>query len=146
MKNLRRPKRPRSHNRLAAVMSHTKRFSTRGRSRLAADAGISRSALDRLMAGRTRPSYGLVARVAKVLEEDLGKSLDPRELVSFDGEYRTTFVCRLCGCKGCLPDQAHSESPRVRAKWRDVPPGMWTGDNQEARAPKWQAIEEINEN
>jgi hypothetical protein len=98
------------------------------------------------MAGRTRPSYGLVTKVAKVLESSLGKPLDPRELVSFEGEYPTTFVCRLCGCRGCLPAQAHSDTPRVKAKWRNVPPGMWTGDNRESSGAKWQAIEEINEN
>jgi len=146
MKNLIRPKRPRSHNRVAAVMSHSQKYWFKGRSLLAQDAGVSRSALSRLMSGRTHATYAVVAKVAKALEVSLGRTLDPRELVSLDGTYPTPFVCTLVGCKGCLPKDYHSEIPKIRNRWRNVPAGMWTGDNQEAKAVKWQEIKEIDGN
>lgn len=142
MKHIERPKRLRSHNRVAAIMAHTTRYAFKGRSRLAADAGISRSALSRLMSGRTRPTYIVASRIANVLEKELGRRFDCRELVSENGQYPTTFVCELLGCPGCLPHQVDSPDPRVRAAFAGVRPGTWSGDNLEAASDEWQAIPE----
>ena len=143
MNNLTRPKRPRSHNRVAAVMAHTTKYAFKGRARLAADAGVSRSALTRLMSGARWPGHVIVGRIAGVLERELGKRIDCRELVSETGEYPTRFVCELVGCRGCKPPQFYSPNPAVEASYADVKPGFWTGDNQEREAAKWQPIEEV---
>lgn len=44
----------RVHNRIAAVMAHTSRYAFKSESRLAADAGVSKSALNRLINGLQR--------------------------------------------------------------------------------------------
>lgn len=138
-----RPVRPRSHNRLAAVMVHTRRYAFLGRSRLAADAGISRSALGRLMAGRTRATYSTITKLARILEKEIGRKLDPRELVSEDGQYPTPYICDLVGCAGCLPEQTESKELAVRKYFRALQRGSWTGDNQEGKDGKWQPIPEV---
>lgn len=143
MKHLHGPQRRRSHNRIAAVMAHTTKYAFKGRSRLAADAGISRSALSRLMSGRTRPTYVVLSRIARALEKELGQRFDCRELVSENGQYPTTFVCELLGCPGCLPHHADSPDPRVRAVYANVQPGTWSGDNQEAAVDDWQPVGEV---
>ncbi|MHB8636073.1 MAG: helix-turn-helix domain-containing protein [Fimbriimonadaceae bacterium] len=145
MKNLIGPNRPRSHNRVAAIASHTTRYAFKRRSRLAADAGISRSALSRLMAGRTRPTHALLSRVAQALERELGRQFDCRELVSETGHYPTKYVCELVGCPGCIPVLVDHHDPLVRARYAGVQPGLWTGDNLEAFSEDWQAIPEEGE-
>lgn len=92
---------PRFQNRLVAVMDHIPIYSFQGRARLAADAGVSRAAISRLVAGKTSPSFAVTVAITAALERRLGRRLDPRELVSFDGRYPTASVCDLCGCRGC---------------------------------------------
>ncbi len=143
MKHLTGPERPRSHNRVAAIMAHTTRYAFKGRSRLAADAGISRSALSRLMSGRTKPTYMLLSRITRALESELSRHFDCRELVSENGQYPTTFVCQLLGCPGCLPHQVDSPDQSIRTAYAEVKPGLWSGDNLEGDADKWQPIPEV---
>lgn len=130
-----RSERRRSHNRIAAIMIHTDRYSFKGRSRLARDAGVSKSAISRLLNGTTRPTYRVVDRVIRALEREMGRSLDFREVISQDGNYATAWVCRLMGCAGCLPEHAKQDSR--------IEPGMWSGDNQEGEGEPWLPIEEI---
>lgn len=92
---------PVAFNRILEVMAHTTRYAFKGASRLARDAGICRSALNRLINGTTSPSYFVVSAVASVLEERLGHSIDPRDLVSSNGYYLTPSLQELCGCRGC---------------------------------------------
>lgn len=94
--------------------------------RLADDAGISRAALNRLVHGVSSPSFAHVVALTQALEKALGRSLDPREVVSLDGVYPTVLVCELCGCRGCLPAQAYDEEDRIRPEFRDVKPGQWS--------------------
>ena len=74
--------------------------------RLARDAGVSHSALSRVLSGRAAPSFTLACKVALALEKRLngalnGGRLDPRELFSLDGTYPTASACKLVGCPGC---------------------------------------------
>ena len=114
------------HNRIRAVLKHTTRYAFQSQSRLARDIGVSRSTISRLLRGKVRPSFALVFAVTRALEEDLGRRLDPRELISPDGTYPTPFVCSLVGCRGCLPEEAYDEHGNVRSHWENVLPGRWS--------------------
>ena len=116
------------HNRILAIMVHTNRYAFKGETRLAADAGVSKSAVCRLLNGRSSPSYALVLALTHALEKHLGRPLDPRDLISTDGRYPTASACELAGCKGCLPAEAYDENDRVKPQYRHLRPGEWTVD------------------
>jgi transcriptional regulator with XRE-family HTH domain len=82
-------------------MAHTTRYAFKGEARLAVDAGVSKSAVSRLVNGLSSPSFAVMSAIAGALEKHLGRVLDPRELVSFHGRYPTPSACDLCGCRGC---------------------------------------------
>jgi transcriptional regulator with XRE-family HTH domain len=107
-------------------MAHTTRYAFKGGSRLAADAGLSRSALNRLINGLTSPTFNSIYGITQALEKQLHRHLDPRELVSIDGTYPTPSVCELVGCKGCLPDEAYDENEKIKPEYSDVRPGRWS--------------------
>ena len=113
------------HNRIAQVLMHTTRYAFKSQARLAADAHVSEAAVSRLVNGHTNPSYQVVYAVTRALEKALGRPLDPRELVSFDGSYPTPSVCELAGCPGCLPDAAYDGEERLRPEYAGVRPGEW---------------------
>lgn len=116
------------HNRILALMAHTKRYAFKGETRLARDAGVSKSAVCRLLNGRSSPSYALVLAVTSALEKHLGHSIDPRDVISADGRYPTASACELAGCKGCLPAEAYDENDKVKPQYRHLRPGQWTVD------------------
>jgi transcriptional regulator with XRE-family HTH domain len=121
------PGRPaRVHNRVVSLMVHTDRYAFKGMSRLALDAGISKSALSRFIRGERRPSYLLVTRVVGALERELGRTIDPREVVTEEARYPTEFPCAVAGCSGCLPDWAYTEGDELKPEYRAVRPGSWT--------------------
>lgn len=113
------------HNRILALMAHTTRYAFQGETRLANDAGVSKSAVSRLLTGQSSPSFALVVALTKVLEKRLGRSLDPRDLISLDGSYPTATACELAGCRGCLPAEAYDEHNRLKPEYKDVKPGQW---------------------
>jgi DNA-binding phage protein len=102
----------RSHNRIAAIMMHTDRYSFRGASRLAADTGLSKSTISHLVRGKSSPLTITVERVVKALEDQMGRpsgqQLNHQEVVSATGSYPTPSVCALVGCRGCLTRSGHS--------------------------------------
>lgn len=114
------------HNRIAALMAHTTRYAFKGDSRLALDAGVSKSAVSRLLNGQSSPSFALVSTLTKALSKRLGRILDPHEMISLDGTYPTPLVCHLCGCKGCLPSEAYDEENRIKPEWKGIQPGQWS--------------------
>ena len=89
------------HNRVLILMAHTTRYAFRGQSRLARDAGISKSAISRLVTGQSSPLFITVTRMATALEKVIGKRIDPRELITEDNAYPTRTICQFVGCKGC---------------------------------------------
>jgi hypothetical protein len=113
------------HNRIFAVMMHTTRYAFKSKARLAADCDVAPSTICRLILGQSSPSFALVSVVTKALEQQLQTAIDPRELVSVDGIYPTPSVCHLCGCKGCLPDEAYDTSNRLKPEYKDMQPGQW---------------------
>ncbi len=131
------------HNRILALMAHTTRYAFKGGTRLAADAGVSKSAVCRLLNGQSSPSFALVLAVTKALEKHLRRPLDPRDLISLDGHYPTATACQLAGCKGCLPPEAYDENNVLKAEFKDVKPGEWTLTPRlfMARTPRHQAEE-----
>jgi len=117
------------HNRLRAVMSHTTRYAFKGETRLAEDAGVSKSALNRLINGQSSPSFALVCALAEALSKRLHRRIEPSELVSCDGSYPTKYVCQLCGCKGCLPGEAYDEEENLRPEYSHIKPGQWSTED-----------------
>ena len=107
-------------------MEHTSRYAFKGRARLAADVGVSRSTITRLIDGRSAPSFTLVSKIAHALERQLKRHIDPHELFSTDGEYPTPSVCDLCGCPGCMPDAAYDDEDNLKAEFRTIHPGDWS--------------------
>jgi DNA-binding phage protein len=113
-------------NRLRAVMSHTIRYAFKGETRLAQDAGVSRSALNRLINGQSSPSFVLVCALAEALSKRLKRRIEPCELVSCDSTYPTRYVCVLSGCTGCLPGEAYDEEGNLRSEYSHIKPGQWS--------------------
>lgn len=102
-----------THNRVAQLMAHTTRYAFKSETRLARDAGVSKSAVSRLVQGHTSPSFALVTAITRALEKALGVPLDPREVVSTDGTYPTSSVCDLVGCRRCGLYEVHAKSEPV---------------------------------
>ena len=118
---------PYCHNRIGAVMAHSpRRYAFCGQARLARDAGVNRSTISRLCAGKSRPTFSLIFAIASLLEQDLGCPIDPRELISLSGVYPTPSVCVLCRCRGCLPSEAYDAEERRLPEYLDLAPGRWT--------------------
>ena len=113
------------HNRIMALMAHTTRYAFQGETRLANDAGVSKSAVSRLLTGQSSPSFALVVALTKALEKRLGRPLDPRDLISLDGNYPTASACELAGCRGCLPAEAYDKHNRIKPEYKDMKPGQW---------------------
>ena len=123
----------RIQNRLPMLLPHIPWYSIEGPARLAADVGVSRSTISRLMSGKCSPSYRLVAAVSEALsrrldaslDEALPSPLDPREIFTTDGTYPTPSACDLCHCSGCLPDYAFRSSGERYPEYRHMQPGDW---------------------
>lgn len=107
-------KQPRICNRIEKIMSHSYRYAFMGRSRLATDIGVSRSTITRLLNGQTSPTFMVLWSITRALEQALGRSFDPRDMVSLNGKYPTSSVCELVGCSGCTPEDAYSDDLRLR--------------------------------
>ena len=113
-------------NRVPVLLVHIPKFSIRGQARLAAEVGVSRSTVSRLVNGKINPSYRLARGVTDALERFLGRPLDMREVFSTDGTYLTLSGCALCRCGGCLPEAAWGEDGTLKPEWRDARPGDWS--------------------
>jgi len=107
-------------------MEHTTRYAFKGASRLAADAGVSKSFISRLLRGQTSPFFVHVVRLTQALEKALDRRLDPREFLSLDGIYPTPSVCELVACGGCLPAEAFDGEGNLQPQFKGVKPGQWS--------------------
>jgi hypothetical protein len=107
-------------------MMHTTRYAFKAQARLAVDCHVAPSTICRLLMGQSSPSFALVTTITKALEKQLGRPIDPRELVSIDCQFPTVSTCALCGCRGCLPDEAYDENEQLRPEYKGVAPGSWT--------------------
>jgi transcriptional regulator with XRE-family HTH domain len=112
-------------NRFVDLMAHTDRYAFKGVTRLAVDARVSPSSVSRLINGKMNPSFLMVARLTTALEAELGRRIDPRDLVAEMGRFLTTHTCDLAGCRGCRPASATDEFGNVRPHYRKVEPGKW---------------------
>ena len=113
-------------NRVHIFLVHIPRLSIRGQARLAAEVGVSRSTVSRLVNEQINPSYRLARGITSALERLLGYPLDMRDVFSTDGTYPTASGCGLCKCGGCLPDDAYSPEGDLRPEWRGQKPGDWS--------------------
>jgi transcriptional regulator with XRE-family HTH domain len=112
-------------NRIADVMAHTPFYQFKGTGRIAADARLDSSTVSRLIHGKINPSFILVARITAALEQRLGFKIDPRDLVSENGEFLTNYVCDLVACRGCLPENALDEFGDRKAAFINIQQGKW---------------------
>lgn len=119
------------HNRVAALMAHTSRYCFRGTSRLAKDCNVAKSTICHIIHGRTNPLYRTVAPIIRNLEYQLARKLNVRDVFSEDGLFPTKHVCKLAGCRGCLPDRLHNLDGSIKPQWSRVQPGKWSGDVSE---------------
>jgi transcriptional regulator with XRE-family HTH domain len=119
------------HNRVAAIMLHTPKYSCYPTSRLAADSGVAKSTISHLLHGRTNPLYSTAARVVKCLEHELHHHLECREVYSEDGSYPTRYVCALVGCRGCTPQIVYDPNDNRKPGFEGFKAGQWTGDTSE---------------
>lgn len=113
-------------NRLSAAMAHTSRYAFKGQARLAQDAGVSRSTISRLINGQSHPFFGLAITLTRLLGQHVGRRLDPCDLFSITGTYPTPSVCDLCGCPGCLPQEAYDENDERLSAYQCLEPGQWS--------------------
>lgn len=126
-------------NRVSVLLVHIPKLSIRGQARLAAEVGVSRSTVSRLVSGRVNPSYWLARAVTTALERHLARPLDMRDVFSTDGTYPTASGCALCRCGGCLPDRAYDREGSLQPEWRDARPGDWSlAPEPETRASSLQ--------
>lgn len=114
------------HNRIRVLMIHAPRYSFQGQARLAADAGVSRSTISRLLSGQINPSFRLAQAVTAALEKHLKRPLDPREILSPDGSYPTPSGCEISGCRGCMPEEAYDKNGCLKPDFCDLRPGDWS--------------------
>jgi DNA-binding XRE family transcriptional regulator len=115
-------------NRLRAVLLHIPWYAMDGPARLAADIGVSRSTIIRLLGGKNTPSPRLARAIGRALSRRLGKTIAVREIFRKEGRaYPTASVCELMEtCAYCLPQEAYDErSDQLRPAWRHVRPGDW---------------------
>ena len=113
-------------NRVKVLLVHIPRLSIQGQARLAAEVGVSRSTVSRLVNGKINPSYRLARGVTDALERFLGRPLDMRDVFSTDGTYLTPSGCALCRCGGCLPEAAWGDDGTLKPEWKDARPGGWS--------------------
>ena len=113
-------------NRFGDVADHTTRYAFNGVSKLARDAGVTPSAVSRLVNGKMNPSFLMVARITDALERELGYRIDPRDLIAENGRFLTRYACDLIdGCRGCLPDAATDEYGDRKRAFEGIKPGQW---------------------
>ena len=129
-------------NRVPVLLVHIPRLSIRGQARLAAEVGVSRSTISRLVSGRINPSYRLARGVTDALERLLGKPLDMREVFSTDGTYLTASGCALCRCNGCLPEEAFDADGNLKTEWQSARPGNWSLARPAVPPPVSDAMDE----
>lgn len=124
-------------SRFSDVMAHTDRYALQGVSRLAVDAGVSPASISRLIHGKMNPSFLMVARITEAFEREFGLRLDPRDLIAERGRFLTPFACNLCGCRGCLPENALDEFGSRKPAFEGIRPGQWVT----SRHPKgWREL------
>jgi transcriptional regulator with XRE-family HTH domain len=102
------------HNRIRSFMEHSTAYAFMGEVRLAKDCGVSCAAISRLLAGKSSPSFALLVRITQAFERQFEHALDPREIVSLDGDYPTPTVCEIVGCRGCTPQSAWNEDDTLK--------------------------------
>jgi hypothetical protein len=114
-------------------MDHIGYLSFQGTVRLARESGVSHSVISRMIHGKTSASFPVIVAVTKALEKRLGRHIDPREILSFDGRYPTQNVCTLCGCRGCLPVDYYTADDVLKPEYRGVKSGNWSGTEAATR-------------
>lgn len=117
--------RPTAENRLRGFMTHSTRYSSKGRKRLVEDAKVSTASVKQLLAGKNaNPSFVLVCRIVGALERAFGRRFDPREVVCENGVYLSPSLCSLLGCPGCLPENAFDGHNELRPEFRQEDSGF----------------------
>lgn len=76
-----RPTRPPKTNRLPVYLAQIQDYWFHGpQKKLARDAGVTESTLSRILRGATNPRYSDICKIVAVLEQKLGRQIDPRDV------------------------------------------------------------------
>jgi len=115
---------PKFYTRIAEAMMHTSRYSVEGKAKLARDCGVSKTTIQDLIAGTHNTTYTVLNAVLEALGREVGRTLDVRELVSFDGKFERP-ICAVVGCRNCLPLESTLESGRIAPDYVGIKAGQW---------------------
>lgn len=107
-------------NRVREFMEHSRRYAFMGETRLAKDCGVSVAAICRMLVGYGSPSFAMVTKITAAFEKEFGRSIDPREIASIDGDYPTGKVCDVVGCKGCTPQKAWNADDTLKPEYAEA--------------------------
>lgn len=113
-------------NRVRIALLHGWRYAFEGQARLAQDVGVSRSTISRLINNQTTPSPALQEKIARALSDDLGVTLQVRDVFSPDNTYPDCSGCRTFGCEGCYPEEAYDRHGNLLPAYDHQLPGDWT--------------------
>ncbi|MBS1703674.1 MAG: helix-turn-helix transcriptional regulator [Armatimonadetes bacterium] len=113
-------------SRLSDIMSHIPRYSFEGSARLAADTGISRSTIYRLMKGHRGPSATSVRLITDAIRRETKLPIEPWDIFAEDGRFNTKFVCDLFPeCRGCMPEVAYDRFGNLTPAFIGIQAGKW---------------------
>ena len=85
-----------NRNRISDFLSYINRSGETPFS-LARETGLPRVTLCRIIKGAVCPDFVTVAIITEAIERRIGKRLDPRELIAFNGEFLTPNLDDLLG-------------------------------------------------
>ena len=104
-------------NRIRPFLEHSTRYAFMGPARLAKDCEVSDAAICRLLSGYSSPSFAMVAKITLAFEKEFKRSIDPREIFAIEGQYPTSTVCEIVGCKGCTPQAAWNDDDTLKLEY-----------------------------
>lgn len=113
-------------NRVGIALAHSTKFAFESQARLAERVGVSRSTINRLVRGLSRPSFALAQAVTDALSEDIGVPLQPSDLFSENGSFDEPSGCTVFGCSGCHPEHYFDVKGNLKPAYRGKRPGDWS--------------------
>lgn len=83
---------PKNYNRIQEILALLHETNLLTERKLARDCGVSVSQLNRVRRGECVPSFFFMWALARSLERHVGRPIDPRDLLNFDGTYPTSCL------------------------------------------------------
>jgi len=93
----RKPRSPKNYNRIRDILALLPETGLVSERQLARACGVSASQMSRIRRGECVPSCFFMWALAGALEARLGRAIDPRDLLNFDGDYPTICTRQFLG-------------------------------------------------